>query len=89
MTDKPPRQTSDLGVRMGKALRELLSDHGITLDQVADVLGPARSRAYVSERTNGTRELSTDIIYAAAKLLHLTDDGVMVEIFTRMRRPGS
>ena len=78
--------TSELSRSLGTALRDVMTQHGITLDQVAAVLG--RSRGYVSERTTGARELSLDIVVAVARLTHLTEHAVMVEVTERARLTG-
>lgn len=79
-----PRPTTDLSRRMGYALRGFIEERDITLDDIATVLG--RSRGYVSERTTGVRELGMDVVYATAKLAHLTDDALLTEIYARMRQ---
>lgn len=78
--------TSELSRSLGTALRDVMAQHGLSLDQVAAVLG--RSRGYVSERTTGTRELSLDVVVAVARLLHMTEHAVMVEVMERARREG-
>lgn len=69
---------------MGRALRSFLEERGITLDKVAAELG--RSRGYVSERTSGKRELTMDVVWASAKIAHLTEDALTLEIFSRLRQ---
>lgn len=78
--------TSDLSLSLGTALRDVMTDHGVTLDQVAALLH--RSHGYVSERTTGRRELSLDLVSAVAHLTHLTEHAVMVEVMERARRAG-
>ena len=76
--------TTDLSRTLSSALRDVMVEHDVTLDQVAGVLG--RSRGYVSERTTGVRELSLDIVVAVAHLTHLSEHAIMLEVTERARR---
>lgn len=71
-----------LNQAVSAAVRDIMADHGITQQQVADTLG--RSQAYVSHRLIGRRELSLDIVQAVANLTHMSPRAVMVEVSERM-----
>lgn len=71
-----------LNQAVSAAVRDIMADHGITQQQVADLLG--RSQAYVSHRLIGRRELSLDIVQAVANLSHMSPRAVMVEVSERM-----
>jgi transcriptional regulator with XRE-family HTH domain len=79
--DQPQRAAVDLSRQLGLALRDILRERDLRLDDVATALG--RSRAYVSTRTSGARDLSLDIVAAAAGLVHLTPHALMLEVTTR------
>lgn len=73
---------SELNEQVSRALRAFMADHGVTQQTVADRLG--RSQGYVSQRTNGRRDLSIDIIAAVAEIAHLTPRALMTELTERM-----
>lgn len=79
MTANP---TTDLSRQLSAALRDFMRERELRLDDVAAVLN--RSRAYVAARTNGSRDLSLDIVAAVAQLAHLTPHSLMVELSARM-----
>jgi transcriptional regulator with XRE-family HTH domain len=73
---------SDLNRDLSRALRDVMTERDITQMQVAAALG--RSQSYVSTRTSGRIDLSTDIIAAVASLAHLSPRALMVELTERM-----
>jgi len=78
----PFAHVDTLNQAVSAAVRDIMADHGITQQQVADLLG--RSQAYVSHRLIGRRELSLDIVQAVANLSHMSPRAVMVEVSERM-----
>jgi transcriptional regulator with XRE-family HTH domain len=79
--------STDLSRQLSAALRDFMRERDLRLDDVAAVLG--RSRAYVAARTNGSRDLSLDIVAAVAQLAHLTPYSLMVEVTARMHAAGA
>lgn len=69
-------------LRWSRALREYMTDHGITVEQVARAAG--RSPGYVSHRTTGRASLSLDIILAVADLTGISERALMIELTDRV-----
>jgi transcriptional regulator with XRE-family HTH domain len=75
-------------LRWSRALRDYMSDHDLTVEQVARAAG--RSPGYVSHRTTGRASLSLDIILAVADLTGISERALMIELTDRVGwEPGS
>lgn len=69
-------------LRWSKALRNYMTDHDLTTEQVAVAAG--RTRGYVSHRTTGRAPLSLDIILAVAQLSGISERALMIELTDRV-----
>lgn len=69
-------------LRWSRALRDFMTDHDLTVEQVARAAG--RSPGYVSHRTTGRASLSLDIILAVAELAGISERALMIELTDRV-----
>lgn len=72
----------DFSKTFAQVLRGVMTEQGITVEQVAERLG--RSTGFVSERTRGIRPVDTDIVDAVASLSDQESAALFMEIARRM-----
>ena len=74
----------ELSKATSRHLRNFMTEHGITQQQVADKIG-GRTQGYVSQRTNGRSVLPLDIIEAVARLAGIRPESLMTELALRLQ----